>query len=96
MRHKVRDIILVASDEPPRIIRTPIVKDIIMYLGENNLVNSLPIEIKFVTFRDGKCGALLIAADHFVSNSEALKLHYELDIKYNSDLKNTIKLHKIK
>lgn len=77
----MRDIILVLNDEPPKVIRTPNLKREIVYLRENNLLNSLPVQIRFVSFRDGRCGALLIAAERFVSTFEALNLHYELNPK---------------
>lgn len=92
----MRDIILVLSSEPSRLIRTTFLKEKIVYLDRHNLAKYLPVQIKFVSFRNGKCGVLLIAAERFVSASEALNLHYELDTKNNFIQNPLISLRKIK
>jgi len=92
----MRNIILVLSDEPSRLIRTPVLKEKIVYLDRNNLAKYLPVQIKFVNFRDGKCGVLLIAAERFVSATEALNLHYELEPNNKFIQNPPIKLRNIK
>lgn len=78
----MRNIILVLTNAPPRILRTASCKkEILLFSREKSgePVRRLSVDIRFVTLREGKCGVLLIASDRNVSLSEALDLHYQLN-----------------
>lgn len=80
----MRNVIVVLNNAQPRIIKTIHCKKYITVFSsipEGNLFVRLPVELKFVTFENGKCGVISIASERIISLREALKLHYQLSGK---------------
>jgi len=80
----MRKVIVVLNNAQPRIVKTPHCKKYIIVFAasaERSAFVRLPVELKFVTFENGKCGVISIASERAISLSEALRLHNQLSGK---------------
>jgi ssDNA-specific exonuclease RecJ len=80
----MRNILVVLNNAKPRIVKTTRCKKHLVLFSsgaDGEVFIQLPIELKFVTFENGKCGVISVASERNISVSEALKLHRQLSGK---------------
>lgn len=68
-------ILVFANNEHVRVLRIRDYRSKIRYLHSNQEVRSLDVIMVFSTFLNGKSGAILVAADRYVSRKEILEAY---------------------
>lgn len=74
----MRKVLLFIKDKPAELIDVRPYERKINCIYPGAVVRSLAIEIAFVTFSNGKCGAISFVADRYVSQMHLLEAYNKL------------------
>ena len=74
----MRKILLFVKKKPATVKEVKPYEETILYVYPKAKIKRLPIQVSFVVLDDGHCGAILFAADRYVSRSEILSAYEKL------------------
>lgn len=71
-------VLIFTNNEQVKLLKVRDYRNRISYLNANKEVKHLTVEMFFSTFLNGESGAVLVAADRYVSRDEILDAHESL------------------